>query len=173
VGFRSSTPWPAGAERSTDVDAARETALRLLDRSRRTRSDLARRLADKGYAEGTVAEVLERLAAVGLLDDVEYARAYLAGRWGRRTAGWRRLELELRGRGIAPEDIAHARAKLEETVGPVDELAGARRVIGQAAKRLVALEPRKRRQRLWALLSRRGFSSDTIEQVLREMSSST
>ena len=41
-------------------------------------------------------EVLDRLAAVGLVDDVEYARAWLAGRWGRRSAGWRRLEQELR-----------------------------------------------------------------------------
>ena len=62
--------------------------------------------SDRGFEPATVAEVLERLTSVGLVDDVEYARAFLAGRWGRRAAGWRRLEQDLRGRGIAPDDIA-------------------------------------------------------------------
>ena len=153
---------------STDIEAGREAALRLLDRARRTRSDLARRLADKGFASATIEEVLERLAGVGLVDDIEYARAFLAGRWGRRAAGWRRLEQELRGRGIGTDDLAAARARLEESTGAVDEVAGARRVIEQSARRYAGLESRARRQKLWALLSRRGFDSDTIEQALRE-----
>jgi SOS response regulatory protein OraA/RecX len=44
----------------------------------------------------------------------------------------------------------------------------ARRVIGQSARRLERLDPRVRRQRLWALLARRGFDADVIEQALRE-----
>lgn len=151
-----------------NAEAVREAALKLLERSRRTRSDLARRLADKGFARETVAEVLERLAAVGLVDDAEYARAFLSGRWGRRAAGWRRLEQDLRGRGVAPDDIARGRALLEERAGPVDEAAAARRVLDQSARRYARLDPRARRQRLFALLSRRGFDSDTIQQVLRE-----
>jgi regulatory protein len=172
VSFRTRGPRPPAAERSTDLEAAREAALRLLERARRTRSDLSRRLAEKGYADPTIEEVLGRLAAVGLVDDGEYARAFLAGRWGRRAAGWRRLEQDLRGRGVSREDVARARARLEENVGAVDEVAGARRVIQQSARRYAALDPRTRRQRLWALLSRRGFDSDTIEQALREETTS-
>src|SRR5260221_4891926 len=93
------------AERSTDPEAAREAALRLLERTRRTRSDLSRRLIERGFAPGTVDDVIERLKAVGLVDDAEFARAFLSGRWGRRAAGWRRLENDLRGRGIAGDDI--------------------------------------------------------------------
>src|SRR5690349_9733603 len=48
----------------------REAALRLLDRQRRTRSDLARRLRDKGFASGSIDPVLDRLTEVGLVDDV-------------------------------------------------------------------------------------------------------
>jgi regulatory protein len=155
-------------ERSTDPEAAREAALRLLERTRRTRSDLSRRLIERGFAPGTVDDVIERLKAVGLVDDTEFARAFLSGRWGRRAAGWRRLENDLRGRGISSDDIKTARARLEESVGPVDEVAGARRVIRQTARRYAGLDPRTRRQRLWSLLSRRGFDSDTIEQALRE-----
>ena len=150
----------------TDLEAAREAALKLLGRTRRTRADLTRRLRDRGFAEGVISEVLERLAGVGLVDDAEYARAFLAGRWGRRASGWRRLEQELRARGIGAADIGRGRALLEEAVGPVDELSGARRLLAQAERRYRGLEPRVRRQKLYALLLRRGFDSETIEQAL-------
>lgn len=156
------------AERAADPAAAREAALKLLERTRRTRADLARRLRDKGYQEPVVAAVLERLAGVGLIDDVEYARAFLAGRWGRRAAGWRTLEQDLKTRGVGREDIASARSRFEAEQGPADEVRLARRVAEQAARRYAALEPRVRRQRLYALLVRRGFDGDTIQQALRQ-----
>jgi regulatory protein len=153
--------------RANDTGAAREAALSLLERTRRTRLDLRHRLREKGYADPVVDAVLGRLAEVGLIDDAEYARAWLAGRWGRRMAGWRRLEADLRRRGIAAEDIASARAALEREQGAADEVTGARRAIAQAERRYAKLEPRVRRQRLYALLARRGYDSDTIERALR------
>jgi regulatory protein len=156
----------AESERSTDLVACREAALRLLERQRRTRSDLAGRLQDKGHAAATIGQVLDRLAAVGLVDDVEYARAFMAGRRARRTAGQRRVEQELRARGVSAEDIESARARLDEEQGAMDEVAAARKVVAQAARRLAALEPRVRRQRLYALLARRGFDGDVIRQAL-------
>ena len=153
-------------ERSSSVEACREAALRLLERQRRTRADLARRLADKGYAAATVGQVLDRLAAVGLVDDVEYARAFMAGRRARRAAGGRRIEQELRARGVRAEDVAAAAARLDAEQGGMDEPAAARRVIAQAERRLRGLEPRVRRQRLYALLARRGFDGDVIRRVL-------
>ena len=160
---------PRSEPRAGDAGAAREAALKLLERTRRTRADLARRLRDKGYEPPTVEQVIERLAAVGLVDDVEYARAFLESRSRRRTAGWRRLEQELRVRGVSAEDAATARTRLEEREGNEDEATGARRVIAQAAKRYARLDPRARRQRLYALLARRGFDGDAIEAALRDL----
>ena len=155
----------------TDPDAAREAALRLLERTRRTRRDLAKRLRDRGYPTEVVEPTLDRLAAVGLVDDVEYACAFLRGRAARRPAGRRRLEQELRARGVAAEDIARAFERIaaerggEEGVS-VDEAEGARRVLALAARRYRGLDPRARRQRLYALLMRRGFDRDAIETAL-------
>ena len=153
-------------ERALDAEAAREAALKLLERTRRTRADLRRRLRDKGYAEAVVAAVIERLQVVGLLDDVEFARAFLAGRWGRRAAGWRVLERDLRQRGVEREDVERARARFEAEQGPADEVRLARRVAAQAERRYAGLDQRVRRQRLYALLARRGFDGDVIEQAL-------
>ena len=156
----------AEADRSLDLEACREAALRLLERQRRTRSDLERRLRDRGYAGATAAQVLDRLAGVGLVDDAEYARAFMAGRRARRSAGARRIEQELRARGVSADDIEAARLRLDAEQGGMDELAAARKVVAQAARRSRGLEPRLRRQRLYALLARRGFDGDVIRRVL-------
>ncbi len=153
---------------NSSPDPCREAALKLLERTRRTRGELVRKLREKGFAAPAINEVLDRLAGVGLVDDAEYARAWLRGRWGRRAAGWRKLEMGLRGRGIHPEDIARGRALLEAEMGPADEVTAARRVLGQVERRYAKLDPRVRQQRLYALLARRGFDGDVIRAALKE-----
>ena len=156
----------ADTERSDDVDGAREAALKLLDRARRTRQDLSRRLRDKGFAAPAIETALERLAAVGLVDDAEYARAWLAGRWGRRPSGWRRLQQELRVKVCRTRRSRSARAELTARDDAPDEESAARKVVEQAMRRMARLEPRVRQQRLYGLLARRGFDGDLIRRVL-------
>ena len=151
---------------SDDLALCREAALKLLERTRRTRADLARRLREKDFAAPIVAEVLDRLVEVGLVDDSEFARAWLAGRWGRRPSGWRRLQQELRAKGIADEDIERARASLVERGSAPDELASAAKLIQQAKRRYARLDEREQRQRLYALLARHGYGSDVIRRAL-------
>ena len=154
------------AEPIADPEAAREAALKLLERTRRTRSDLSRRLREKGFTAPAIEEALERLARVGLVDDTEYARAFLAGRWGRRPSGLRRLEQQLHAKGVGDEALRAARAQIEAREGAIDEVEAARRLLTQAARRYATLEPRVRQQRLYGLLARRGFSGDVIRQAL-------
>lgn len=154
------------SETSTDVSACREAALKLLERARRTQSDLATRLADKSFAPETIAQVLERLVSVGLVDDTEYARAFLAGRWGRKPAGWRRLQQELRGKGVSDDAVTAARNLIEAREGAVDEVAVAGKLVAQARRRYAKLDPRKQQQRLYALLVRRGYSGEVIRAAL-------
>lgn len=154
------------AEPITDPAAAREAALKLLERTRRTRSDLERRLRDKGFAAPTIAEVVDRLVEVKLVDDAEYARAFLAGRWGRKPAGWSRLQRELRAKGVADEHIVAGRGLIEEREGAADEISVAHKLVQQVRARYERFEPRVRNQRLYALLARRGFDGDTIRRVL-------
>ena len=143
--MRRALPEPLSTSAAGDVEAGREAALRLLERTRRTRADLSRRLRENGFTPQVIEQVLARLEGVGLIDDIEYARAWLAGRWGRRPAGWRRLELELRQRGVSQDDAATARGRLEAEQGGADEVAGARKVIARAERHYRALDPRVRR----------------------------
>jgi regulatory protein len=146
--------------------SCREAALEVLERTLRTRHDLERRLKAKGFEAVEIAATLDRLADVGLVDDVEYARAWLAGRWGRRPSGWRRLEQELRTKGVSQADAEKARELLAERGGAPDEVASAAKLVAQASRRYARLEPQARRQRLYALLARRGYDSDVIRRAL-------
>ena len=148
------------------TDGCREAALKLLERTLRTRSDLERRLKEKGFDAATVSDVLDRLAEVGLMDDVEFARAWLAGRWGRRPSGWRKLQQELRGKGVSQEDAERARELLAERGAAPDEVASAAKLVAQARRRYAKLEPRVARQRLYALLARHGYDGDVIRRAL-------
>ena len=144
----------------------REATLELLERALRTRHDLERRLKERGFAAGEIAATLDRLAEVGLVDDVEFARTWLAGRWGRRPSGWRRLQQELRAKGVSQEDAERARELLSERGGAPDEVQSAAKLAAQARKRYARLDPQVQRQRLYALLARRGYDSDVIRRAL-------
>ena len=142
-------------DRSESSASCREAALKLLERTRRTRRDLERRLKEKDFDAPAIEHTLDRLAEVGLVDDVEFARAWLAGRWGRRPSGWRRLQQELRAKGVSQEDAEKARDLLAERGSAPDEVESAAKLVAHA-----------QRQRLYALLARRGYDGGVIRRAL-------
>lgn len=165
------------------VERAREAALRLLDRTRKTRHQLERRLADKGFAAPVAAAALDRLARVGLVDDVEYARAFIRSRLARTGVGLRMMENQLRARGVSDADRARALADLDAEAaraeaadgdgelavwraGGAGERARAERALAPLLRRWRGLDPREARARATAALLRRGFDWATARDVL-------
>ena len=97
---------------------------------------------------------------IGLLNDVVFAEAYarekleLAG-WGRR-----RIQMELRRKGIERELINSTLSELCDGDGNA-EFEAAMAVAERKAKSLQReSDPWQRRQKLLAFLARRGFSAD-------------
>jgi SOS response regulatory protein OraA/RecX len=164
------------------VERAREAALRLLDRTRKTRRELERRLAERGFDAPVAGAALDRLARVGLVDDVEYARAFLRARLARRAVGLRVLENQLQARGVSAADRSQALAELADRAGAdgdpegavfgaggAGERARAERALGPLLRRWRGLEPREARARATAALLRRGFEWATVRDVLASL----
>lgn len=156
----------AGAE---EVHKATEAAVVLLEVRARARREIETRLTQKGYEEGVIAQVLENLTNLGLLDDAQFAAQWVEAKTrvgGSRPIGRRRLSSELFGKGVAKEQIAQA----VEAVSNEDELALAR----AAAGKKVRLVPTDRdalqaeRRKLMGFLQRRGFGWEVVKQVTRE-----
>ena len=156
----------AGAE---EVHKATEAALGLLEVRARATREIATRLKQKGYEEGVIAPVLERLRRLELLDDAQFARQWVEARSraeGSRPIGRQRLRTELFQKGVAKEEIAEAVANVSDE----DELALAR---AAAAKKVrhVPTDPdtlRAERQKLIGFLQRRGFGWQIVKAVTRE-----
>src|ERR1700682_297675 len=75
-----SCPPPSTSD--TREEQARALCLRLLTARSRTRAELAGQLSKRGYPDDVSLRVLDRLAAVGLVDDADFAEQWVRSRRG-------------------------------------------------------------------------------------------
>lgn len=143
---------------------AKNTAYRYLTIRPRSRKELADKLRDKEFSDQIVDAVLEQVTRLGYLDDGKFAAQWAASRVRSRGFGRRRLEQELRIKGISKDIIKETLITLlEET--PEAEIA--RKEAEKKLRTLTRFEPEVRRRRLAGFLERKGFSSDIIRTILR------
>lgn len=146
-------------------ELARTIALRLLTVRARTRGELAEALRRRNVPTDAADAVLTRLAEVGLIDDAEFARSWVASRQQRRHLSRSVLRRELRGKGIAVELVEEAMAE----VGTDEELFAARSLAEKKLRSMRGLDATVRRRRLAAAMARRGFAAGIVASVLRDL----
>jgi len=139
--------------------ALKDRALRALARREHSRAELARKLAPHGTAE-EIDTLLTELQQSNLLSDARFAESLVRSRGAR--FGPAKLRHTLRARGVADELIATALASDD-----AGELAHAREVW----RRKFAAPPVDRHDfaRQARFLQGRGFSSETIRRLLKEL----
>ncbi|MGI8618801.1 MAG: regulatory protein RecX [Gemmatimonadaceae bacterium] len=143
-----------------------EYALRLLTARSYTVRDLRRKLVQREYSPDEVVATIERLERSGLLDDASYAERFARGKLVNESASRRRVAQLLVRKGIAPEIVEGAIARVVE-VEEVDAAASIEKVARKKMQNLTGLDPRVARQRLFAFLARRGYDLDDIKQIIR------
>lgn len=144
--------------------AAKNLCLRLLTTRARSRAELAEKLHERGIPADAAQRVLDRLTAVGLVDDVAFAEAFVVSRRRDRALGRSALRTELQRKGID-------RAVADRAVAGIDEESERRRAADLVAQRLDAAMfagPQAARRRLLALLARRGYSVSVAAHVVAD-----
>jgi regulatory protein len=162
----TSCPPPSISEPSRE-EQARALCLRLLTARSRTRAELSSQLSKRGYPDDVSARVLDRLAAVGLVDDVEFAEQWVESRRSSAGKSKRALAAELHTKGVENDVIT-------AVLGGIN--AGAER---DRAEQLVRAKLRRETlseddarvsRRLVAMLARRGYGQTlACEVVLAEL----
>jgi regulatory protein len=154
-----------------------EAALRFLEARARSVAEVRRRLVSAGYRPDLVEGAVGRLTDLGVLDDGQFARAWVESRDRARPRGERALANELRIKGVDRETVAAVLEARRDTamdaVDPAedaspssaDESAAARLIERNARSLARVADPRARRQRAYALLARNGFSPDVCSRV--------
>ena len=151
------TPDPRPSDPEPDpVSVARTICLRLLSARARTRAELAEALAKRNVPATAATEVLNRFTEVGLVDDANFAAAFVASRVGDRGLSRQEIERQLKDRGVNPQIAAQAL----ERVSPEQELAAAESLIRRKARAMNHLEPAVKKRRLVGMLARRGYPAE-------------
>jgi regulatory protein len=139
------------------ADMAEQRALRLIGVRPRSRAELARRMREWGLSGDGASTVLERLSAIGAVDDGALAAAVVSSRRAH-AYGRLRVDADLERLQVDPG----ARAAAATSAG--DEFARARRALHTRG----APDPRDPAavRRAAGFLHRRGFDADTVAAVL-------
>jgi len=153
------------------LEEACRYALGLLARRPRTRRELETKLASRGYPETVVADVLARCIEAGYIDDRRFAEAWVEECCRSRPRGSRRLRVELRRRGVAPELVEAALRALipEEREVELATFVVERRLQGRMAGAHEGTAADDLPRRLWGLLRRRGFGPGASKEALRRV----
>jgi len=148
----------------TELERAREAALKLLTVRARSIGELRERLSRKAFDGEVCDRVVGDLQAAGLLDDAEFARLWADERVRLRPVGRRRLVAELRAKKVEPAVIEEVAAEVYEE-HPETELA--RRALSRRTRSTGRDVSEGDRRRLEGFLLRRGFSYATVATVLK------
>jgi len=160
--------------------ACYDKALATLGARARSSADLRRYLKTKDFTDEQIAPTIEKLSALGLLDDLEYARTFARSRMNpSRGLGPRRVAADLARKGVSRQiaeqvlgELAEERAVRDEELVAQGEapLSAVEEAAAKKLRSLGGLEPEVRKRRLFGFLARRGFSGSEISAVLRKLS---
>jgi regulatory protein len=152
-----------------DIGEVVDAGARYLEARPRSVAEVRRRLATAGYRTELVEASIARLSELRYLDDEAFARAWVESRDRAHPRGEHALRRELQLKGV---DRTIVDAVLEERAGDAGagepDLAAAERLLARnrAALERVA-DPRRRRQRAYALLARHGFGPSIASDLAR------
>jgi regulatory protein len=142
---------------ASGADKAYGNALRYVAMRPRSEWELGTYLRRKEVDEPVAAHIMSRLKAVGLLDDLAFARAWVANRRLLKSVSIRRLRQELQQKRV-PELVVDEALAEDET----DERDALRQLVDKKRARYPDS------QKLMQYLARQGFGYDDIKHVLSE-----
>jgi regulatory protein len=158
----------AAIEREVGILHTYDRALNMLAVRGRASAELRRLLIRKGEPADAVDVAIERLISAGFLDDAAFARSFARSKGVSGGLSRRRLEQELGRRGVTRETGSEAIETVFAEEG-VDESAAIERVARKKLRSLTSLDAPTRRRRLYSFLARRGYDSDDIGRILRQL----
>jgi len=120
-------------------------------------------LRQRGYLPAAADQAVDKLRSFHYLNDEAFARSWALARAQERGYGRRRIDQELRSKGL---DHVLISAALNETFDQVDEAARAKVLLEKRFKGESLKDPNTLR-RAAAYLQRRGYESKTIFTLLR------
>jgi len=136
--------------------------IRQLARRGMSRWELEQLLTKREIAPEVFGPELDRLAAMGVIDDASLAASLAFTQHSRKGLGRSAIELDLKRRHIAPELIEEALADIADE----DEVERATELAVKRIAQLSSYDDETARRRLHAFLARKGYDSSVVRQAM-------
>ncbi len=144
---------------------AKKYVYRLLKIRFRSEKEVRDKLRQKGFSEPTVDEAVGYFESIGLVDDRQFARKWIASRLNK-PFGVHRIRFELKEKGVDPELMTEEFAQATSEYSEVD-------VVARLAKRQAAkhrdISREKVKQRVYGYLLRRGFNPAAVIKAIKDI----
>lgn len=141
------------------------SALRLLAATPKSKKHLKEKLLKKGFPKEIIDSVFEKLEKQGLINEKNYATTIFQSFSQFKPSGRKRIAFEMQKRGIAKNMIGDAL----ETYSPEEEREKALELAKTKFLRWEALEPMKRKKKLYDFLVRRGFDFTIARDIVQKI----
>lgn len=145
----------AELQKTDGVARAFERAVRFLATRPRSVYEVRRKLQEKQTPPSTIDTVLERLTALGYVDDLAFARTWVENRQTFRPRSTAALRAELKAKGVEE-------AIIRQVLHEVDNSESALQLARQQVGRWRGEDSYTLRQKLSSYLIRRGYDYDTV-----------
>ena len=164
-----------------DVGEVLDAAARFLEARPRSEAEVRHKLTGLGYRQALVEGAVARLTELRYLDDEAFARAWLESRDRAKPRGEHALRRELGLKGVdrglidgmlgERREAAHVEAAAagDGASANPDDATAERLLRRRLPSILREPDPRRRRQRAYALLARNGFAPDVCSAVIRRV----
>ncbi|RHW33350.1 recombination regulator RecX [Neobacillus notoginsengisoli] len=147
-----------------EIRKAYNNAINYLAFKMRTEKEVRGHLKEKKLEDAAIDEVIHRLSDQGYLNDKEYADAYVRTQISTTDKGAYVVKMELRERGVADSLIEEALKQYT----PEEQFEKAKDLAEKYARKYASESERVLKQKLDAMLRRKGYQTDAIQFALNE-----
>jgi regulatory protein len=143
----------------------KEKAYQFLARRAHSEKELRTKLANKGFEQNLLDEVVSELRQQKLLDDAAFAKSFVRNRLSNKPLGEFALRQELRKKGVAEDQIKFV---LQTAYADKDQIEYARELVQKKRPQYEKLDEQAKKKRLADFLIRRGFDWELVKEVVNE-----
>jgi regulatory protein len=144
---------------------SKDAALKFLSYRMRSEKEVRDKLKKKEFANDLIDEVIKDLKRINLIDDSNFASAFVRDKISNKPQGKILLKQELWKKGIKDETIEKVLKEYFED--EEEELNLAKNLLEKRKKRYENLDKNIAKRRMMSFLLRRGFSYEIVKQALK------
>ena len=144
---------------------SKDAALKFLSYRMRSEKEVRDKLKKKEFANDLIDEVIKDLKRINLIDDSNFASAFVRDKISNKPQGKILLKQELWKKGIKDETIEKVLKEYFED--EEEELNLAKNLLKKRKKRYENLDKNIAKRRMMSFLLRRGFSYEIVKQALK------